>query len=154
MSCDPKLLIADEPTTALDVTIQAQILELMKDLKKRLSTAIIMITHDLAVVAEMCERVVVMYSGKVVEVSNIYEMFKKPAHPYTEGLIKSIPKLHVKTEFLYEIEGVVPNPLDAPKGCKFHNRCEFSQDKCREQEPELTELSKDHFVRCFFPRNV
>ncbi len=154
LCCDPKLLIADEPTTALDVTIQAQILELMKDLKERLKTAIIMITHDLAVIAEMCERVIVMYSGRVVEIAEIKELFKRPFHPYTMGLIKSIPKMEVKTEFLYEIEGVVPNPLEAPPGCKFHNRCDFGDEKCREYEPDLTQLDKNHFVRCFYPRNV
>lgn len=154
LSCNPQLLIADEPTTALDVTIQAQILELMKDLKQRLSTAIIMITHDLAVVAEMCERVIVMYSGKVVEIANIRELFKTPFHPYTEGLIKSIPKLHSKTDFLYEIEGTVPNPLELPQGCKFHNRCDYASEKCQTQEPELIEQENNHFVRCFYPRNV
>jgi len=154
LSCDPKLLIADEPTTALDVTIQAQILELMKELKDRIKTAIVLITHDLAVIAEMCERVIVMYSGRIVEIAGIKELFKRPFHPYTEGLINSIPKMHEKTEFLYEIEGAVPNPLDAPPGCKFHNRCDFAQEKCRQNEPELTSLENNHLVRCFYPRNV
>lgn len=154
LSCNPKLLIADEPTTALDVTIQAQILELMKELKEKLSTAIIMITHDLAVIAEMCERVIVMYSGRVVEMAAISELFNSPHHPYTEGLIKSIPKLHEKTEFLYEIKGAVPNPLNAPAGCKFHNRCEYADDKCRDYEPELVQMEEGRFARCFYPRNV
>ncbi len=154
LSCDPKLLIADEPTTALDVTIQAQILELMKDLKDRIKTAIVMITHDLAVIAEMCERVIVMYCGRIVEIADIKELFKRPLHPYTEGLINSIPKMHEKTEFLFEIKGMVPSPLDAPPGCKFQNRCDFAQEKCRDVEPELTRLQENHFVRCFYPRNV
>ena len=154
LSCDPKLLIADEPTTALDVTIQAQILELMKDLKDRIKTAIVMITHDLAVIAEMCERVIVMYCGRIVEIAGIKELFKRPFHPYTEGLINSIPKMHEKTEFLFEIKGMVPHPMHAPPGCKFQNRCDFAQEKCREFEPDLTRLKNDHHVRCFFPRNV
>ena len=154
LTCNPKLLIADEPTTALDVTIQAQILELMKDLKEQLSTSIMMITHDLAVVAEMCQRVIVMYAGRVVETAPVRQIFREPAHPYTEGLIRSIPKLHEKEQRLYEIKGVVPNPLNAPKGCKFNNRCEFATDKCRESEPELQSVTPGHEVRCFYPRHV
>ena len=154
LTCNPKLLIADEPTTALDVTIQAQILELMKDLKEKLDTSIIMITHDLAVVVEMCERVVVMYAGRIVESAKVRDLFKEPHHPYTEGLIRSIPKLTEKREVLYEIKGIVPNPLDAPEGCRFNNRCEFATDKCREEEPELVQLENEREVRCFYPRNM
>ncbi|MCC5908819.1 MAG: ABC transporter ATP-binding protein [Clostridiaceae bacterium] len=154
LTCNPKLLIADEPTTALDVTIQAQILELMKDLKEKLSTSIMLITHDLAVVVEMCERVIVMYCGRIVETGSVRQVFKTPHHPYTEGLIRSIPKLTEKEEVLYEIKGSVPNPLDAPLGCRFNNRCEFATEQCREEEPELKAISEGHEVRCFYPRNV
>jgi peptide/nickel transport system ATP-binding protein len=154
LTCNPKLLIADEPTTALDVTIQAQILELMKGLKDKLDTSIIMITHDLAVVVEMCERVVVMYAGRVVESAKVRDLFKRPHHPYTQGLIRSIPKLTEKQEVLYEIKGIVPNPLDAPSGCRFNNRCDFATDRCREQEPELEMLENEREVRCFYPRNM
>ncbi|ABR48225.1 oligopeptide/dipeptide ABC transporter, ATPase subunit [Alkaliphilus metalliredigens QYMF] len=154
LTCNPKLLIADEPTTALDVTIQAQILELMKDLKEKMSTSIMMITHDLAVVVEMCERVIVMYAGRIVETGTVRDIFKKPHHPYTEGLIRSIPKLTEKEDVLYEIKGSVPSPLDAPPGCKFNNRCEFATERCEKEEPELITISEGHEARCFYPRNV
>jgi len=154
LSCNPKLLIADEPTTALDVTIQAQILELMKELKEKLSTSIMLITHDLAVVAEMCERVIVMYAGWVVESGPVRQIFKNSAHPYTEGLIRSIPKLHKKENRLFEILGVVPNPLEAPEGCRFNNRCDYVEDRCRKEEPELLEAGEGHLVRCFYPRHA
>ncbi|HHV82522.1 MAG TPA: ABC transporter ATP-binding protein, partial [Tepidanaerobacter syntrophicus] len=120
LSCNPSLLIADEPTTALDVTIQAQILELMKDLKRKLNTSIMLITHDLGVVAEMAENVLVMYAGKVVEYADVRTIFKEPKHPYTIGLMESIPRLDQPREKLYVIEGTVPNPFDMPKGCRFH----------------------------------
>jgi len=149
LSCNPKLLIADEPTTALDVTIQAQILELMKKLKKELGMAIMLITHDLGVVAEMCERVVVMYGGKVVEEADVVSLFKNPLHPYTEGLLRSIPRLDQETEKLHVIEGVVPNPLHMPKGCRFHPRCPYATDKCREAQPELEQVAPGRFVACF-----
>jgi len=149
LSCNPKLLIADEPTTALDVTIQAQILELMKKLKKELGMAIMLITHDLGVVAEMCERVVVMYGGKVVEEADVVSLFKNPLHPYTEGLLRSIPRMDQETEKLHVIEGVVPNPLHMPKGCRFHPRCPYATDKCREAQPELEQVAPGRFVACF-----
>jgi len=149
LSCNPKLLIADEPTTALDVTIQAQILELMKRLKKELGMAIMLITHDLGVVAEMCERVVVMYGGKVVEEADVVSLFKNPLHPYTEGLLRSIPRMDQETEKLHVIEGVVPNPLHMPKGCRFHPRCPYATDKCREAQPELEQVAPGRFVACF-----
>lgn len=147
LSCNPKLLIADEPTTALDVTIQAQILELMKKLKKELGMAIMLITHDLGVVAEMAERVVVMYAGKVVEEGDVVSIFKAPLHPYTEGLLESIPRLHETRERLHVIEGVVPNPLHLPGGCRFHPRCPYIIDKCREVEPQLEPL-EGRLVAC------
>ncbi|MTI95142.1 MAG: ABC transporter ATP-binding protein [Firmicutes bacterium] len=150
LSCNPKLLIADEPTTALDVTIQAQILELMKELKEELDSAIMLITHDLGVVAEMAQHVVVMYSGKVVEDADVVSLFKKPRHPYTIGLLNSKPKVEEEQkEKLYSVPGSVPNPLDLPSGCYFHPRCEFATDKCREKMPELEEVAPGHTVRCW-----
>ncbi|GEB78458.1 ABC transporter ATP-binding protein [Sporolactobacillus inulinus] len=147
MSCNPKVLIADEPTTALDVTIQAQILDLMIKLNKETNTAIIMITHDLGVVAQMCQRVVVMYAGKIVEEGPVKDIFNHPQHPYTEGLIQSIPDLHGKKERLYTIKGSVPKPGSITKGCLFAPRCEFVMDKCRENTPELS--GGAHKSRCF-----
>ena len=149
LSCNPKLLIADEPTTALDVTIQAQILELMKKLKRDLGMAIMLITHDLGVVAEMCERVVVMYAGKVVEEADAVSLYKNPLHPYTEGLLRSIPRLDEDREVLHVIEGVVPNPLHLPQGCRFHPRCPYVKDICKEQEPKLEELQPGRFAACW-----
>lgn len=149
LSCNPKLLIADEPTTALDVTIQAQILELMKKLKKELGMAIMLITHDLGVVAEMCERVVVMYAGKVVEEGDAVSIFKNPLHPYTEGLLKSVPRMDEEVEKLHVIEGVVPNPLHLPPGCRFQPRCPVAVEKCKENQPPLEQVAPGRFVACF-----
>lgn len=149
MSCDPKLLIADEPTTALDVTIQAQILELMKKLNDEQGTAIMLITHDLGVVAETCQRVVVMYGGKIVEQGQTKEVLKNPQHPYTQGLIKSIPKLNEKEERLYSIPGNVPKPGSIKKGCRFAPRCEYAFQRCYEDDPELVEINAQHIARCF-----
>ena len=148
LSCNPSLLIADEPTTALDVTIQVQILELMKDLKKKLNTSIMLITHDLGVVAEMAENVLVMYAGKVVEYADVRTIFKEPKHPYTIGLMESIPRLDQPREKLYVIEGTVPNPFDMPKGCRFHPRCPEAKDICVNREPELIS-SNNHQVSCW-----
>jgi oligopeptide/dipeptide ABC transporter ATP-binding protein len=149
LSCNPKLLIADEPTTALDVTIQAQILELMKKLKKELGMAIMLITHDLGVVAEMCERVIVMYGGKVVEEADAVSLFKSPLHPYTEGLLRSIPRMDEEVEKLHVIEGVVPNPLHLPQGCRFHPRCPYAVEKCTQSQPELEQVAPGRYVACF-----
>ncbi|GGA43669.1 dipeptide/oligopeptide/nickel ABC transporter ATP-binding protein [Kroppenstedtia guangzhouensis] len=149
MVCRPKLLIADEPTTALDVTIQAQILDLMRRLNRETGTAILMITHDLGVVAEMCQRVVVMYAGQVVEQGDVQTLFKNPCHPYTKGLLKSIPQLDKRIDRLYSIPGHVPNPRKLPTGCRFAPRCEFASDICREQEPQLLELGDGHVSRCW-----
>lgn len=154
LSCNPKLLIADEPTTALDVTIQAQILELMKELKNEFNTAIMLITHDLGVVAEVCERVAVMYAGKVVEYADVQTIFGQPQHPYTWGLLRSIPKLDGNAKRLMVIDGVVPNPLHLPQGCSFHPRCRFANAQCREKEPEIRELKSGHSVRCWYPEAV
>ncbi len=148
LSCNPKLLIADEPTTALDVTIQAQILELMLQLQKEFGMAIIMITHDLGVIAETCQRVVVMYAGKIAEYTDVRTLFKNPKHPYTWGLMNAIARLDIEQKELYNIPGIVPDPLHFPQGCKFHTRCPFADDKCKTEEPELLEVEKNHFVRC------
>jgi peptide/nickel transport system ATP-binding protein len=150
MACSPSLLIADEPTTALDVTIQAQILDLMRNLKTQHNTSIMMITHDLGVVAEMCDRVCVMYSGRVVEQCSVQELFSNPKHPYTKGLLKSVPSLlDPEEERLYSIKGSVPLPGTLRKGCHFAPRCEFAMQICREQMPELSEVKSGHFSRCW-----
>jgi len=149
LSCNPRLLIADEPTTALDVTIQAQILDLMLKLKEDLGTAIMLITHDLGVVAETVNKVVVMYAGKIVESADVVSIFKKPEHPYTLGLLGSIPKVNEDRERLQVIEGVVPNPFNMPTGCRFHPRCSFVRDICKEEEPELVDVEAGHQVRCW-----
>ncbi|MBD8070809.1 ABC transporter ATP-binding protein [Bacillus sp. PS06] len=149
LSCNPKLLIADEPTTALDVTIQAQILELIKKLKAEYNTGIIMITHDLGVVAEVADRVVVMYAGEVVEEAPVFELFKNPTHPYTKGLLSSIPQVDHVVEELGSIMGSVPIPSEMPVGCKFHPRCPLATDLCRTSHPSLEVIGSDHKKRCF-----
>lgn len=149
LACNPKVLIADEPTTALDVTIQAQILELMAKLSRERETGVILITHDLGVVAEMADRVVVMYAGQVVEEASVYELFANPKHPYTKGLLNSIPKIREQREELDSIEGSVPNPLDMPSGCTFHPRCAFATEKCKTEKPQLEKRNDQHMVRCF-----
>jgi len=154
LSCKPKILIADEPTTALDVTIQAQIMELMKQLQKEYGMAIILITHDMGVIAENADRVVVMYAGKAVEYTDVKTLFNDPKHPYTWGLLHAIPRLDIEQTRLYNIPGIVPNPLKFPSGCKFHPRCEFAQEKCRIEEPDLEEVAERHFVRCFYWEKV
>ncbi|VEF49664.1 oligopeptide/dipeptide ABC transporter ATPase subunit [Bacillus freudenreichii] len=148
LSCNPKLLIADEPTTALDVTIQAQILDLMKELKDQRNTGMILITHDLGVVAEMADRVVVMYAGEVVEEAPVRQLFANPQHPYTKGLLKSIPTLDDQREELASITGSVPNPLEMPSGCAFHPRCPMAQVECTFDNPSLIDLQSDHKARC------
>lgn len=149
LACDPQLLIADEPTTALDVTIQAQILEVLKELKDRLKMGIILITHDLGVVSEVCDRVIVMYTGRVVEQGLIREILDNPKHPYTEGLIAAIPNIHDKKGKLSSIEGVVPQLDSMPKGCSFHPRCPYAMDICKEKRPALTVTENGRKVRCF-----
>ena len=148
MSCEPELLIADEPTTALDVTIQAQILELMEEIREKKNTGILMITHDLGVVAEMCSRVVVMYAGRIVEEAPVKELFSAPKHPYTQGLIASVPQLGSGVESLPSIPGSVPDLSVMPKGCKFAPRCKYATDICREKEPELMTVEGIHKCRC------
>lgn len=154
LSCRPKILLADEPTTALDVTIQAQILDLMLQLKEETGTAIILITHDLGLVAETCERVVVMYAGKIVEEAPVDDVFDQPLHPYTVGLLQSIPKLRTDPQQglrtrLQEIPGVVPSLNRLPRGCAFRPRCPQAFDQCSQREPQLQEVSPGHFVSCF-----
>jgi len=152
LACNPKLLIADEPTTALDVTIQAQILELLDELRKQRELAVLLITHDLGVVAEVADRVAVMYTGRIVEESPVDELFARPKHPYTEGLLRSVPKLTsehvVKKERLETIEGTVPRPTDLPSGCHFAPRCPHRMPRCTEEEIPLYELENDVQVRC------
>jgi oligopeptide/dipeptide ABC transporter ATP-binding protein len=149
MACNPKLLIADEPTTALDVTIQAQILDLMRNLASENGTSILLITHDLGVVAEMCDRVAVMYAGKIVEQGDVRQIFKNPQHPYTKGLLNSIPKLTGERERLHPIDGNVPSLRNMPKGCRFAPRCPFAMEKCFEQDPEFYEIEGGHKSRCW-----
>jgi oligopeptide/dipeptide ABC transporter ATP-binding protein len=149
LACNPELLIADEPTTALDVTIQAQILSLMRRLQEELNMAILLITHDLGVVAEMADDVVVMYAGQVVEHSDVHAIFSSPLHPYTHGLMQSIPRIDVEQEKLYVIEGVVPNPTCFPEGCRFAPRCPKASKDCTEKMPVLQEIGNNHQVRCF-----
>ena len=148
LSCNPSVLLADEPTTALDVTIQAQILRLLEKLQQELHMAVIIITHDLGVIAEVADRVAVMYAGKIMEYAEVRGIFDTPGHPYTQGLLKSIPKLTETRERLMVIPGVVPNPLNFPQGCKFNPRCPLVIPECREREPDLRELTPGHLVRC------
>ncbi len=149
LSCQPNILIADEPTTALDVTIQAQILRLIGDLRKKLGTAIILITHDLGIVAQTAENVLVMYGGQAVEYSDVKSIYKQPLHPYTVGLLKSIPKLHDQQERLYNIKGSIPSPKEFPQGCRFSPRCEDCMEICRTQKPDLVTMPDGRKVRCW-----
>jgi oligopeptide/dipeptide ABC transporter ATP-binding protein len=149
LACEPRLLIADEPTTALDVTIQAQILELMRELQHETGTAIILITHDLGVVAEVADEVVVMYAGRVVEQAPVQALFDAPQHPYTIGLLGSIPRLDGERTRLASIEGQVPSPLRRPPGCSFADRCPFAIAKCREDDPALIEVAPQHLSACW-----
>ena len=154
MSCEPKLLIADEPTTALDVTIQAQILALMEDIRNRRNTGILLITHDLGVVAETCSRVIVMYAGNIVEEAPVKELFANPQHPYTEGLIASVPRLGKRLHRLPSIPGSVPDLAAMPEGCRFAPRCKYAQASCKQKLPELQTVSEGHRCACPFYRNA
>ncbi|TQR45408.1 ABC transporter ATP-binding protein [Paenibacillus popilliae] len=149
LSCDPKLLIADEPTTALDVTIQAQILDLMRNIKKEFNTAIMMITHDLGVVAEMADHVVVMYAGKVIEEAPVLELFQNPKHPYTQGLLKAKPVINERMERLYTIPGQVPNPVELGENCYFNDRCEHCMSICTDKQPQLKVYDNKHKTACW-----
>ena len=148
LACSPQLLIADEPTTALDVTIQAQVLEMMNDLKQRLGSAMLLITHDLGVVAETCDNVAIMYAGEIVEYGSLEDIFDRTAHPYTKGLFNSLPTLDTKVRRLQPIRGLMPDPANLPKGCKFHPRCPYADTLCQTEEPTDKELSAGHLCRC------
>jgi oligopeptide/dipeptide ABC transporter ATP-binding protein len=149
MSCYPRLLIADEPTTALDATIQAQYLALFRDVQQQTNVAIIFITHDFGIVAKMCHRVGVMYAGKIVETAPTREIFKAPRHPYTIALINSVPRLERKDDRLYSIEGQPPSLMNLPPGCRFFPRCSAAQGICREQQPNEVKIGDEHFVSCW-----
>ena len=152
LACNPKLLIADEPTTALDVTIQAQILDLMRKLQKKLNTSIMMITHDLGVIAEMADYVLVMYAGRVMEYCDVHSLFKDPLHPYTQGLISALPNINDQKDRLYVIKGNVPSLYDMPAGCGFWPRCPYATERCKTEVPDLYKIG-DRKVRCFLHEN-
>ena len=148
LACSPKLLLADEPTTALDVTIQAQVLEMMNDLKKEFDSAMLLITHDLGVVAETCDKVAIMYAGEIVESGTLEHIFEHTQHPYTKGLFDSLPSLDKEVRRLQPIEGLMPDPRHLPSGCKFHPRCSWATEDCAAREPKLCEVEPGHFVQC------
>jgi len=148
LACRPKLLLADEPTTALDVTIQAQVLTLMKELKEKYGTSMLMITHDLGVVAEVCDKVSVIYSGRVIEHGGLEDVFDHTRHPYTEGLFNSLPNLQNRKEELKPIKGLMPDPVDIPSGCPFHPRCDYAMDICSKELPAKVYRNDEHFVEC------
>jgi len=148
LACEPELLIADEPTTALDVTIQAQILEMLYSMREKFHMAVLLITHDLGVVSEAADRVIVMYCGKIVEEADVKRLFARPMHPYTQGLLQSIPQIDDDSERLYMIKGMVPNPLKMPLGCSFSDRCDHCMERCTREMPELIDID-GHQVRCF-----
>lgn len=154
LACDPELLLADEPTTALDVTIQAQVLEMINDLKKKFNTAMILITHDLGVVAETCDTVAIVYAGQIVEFGNKEQVFRRPAHPYTVGLFGSLPRLHDDRPRLTPIPGLPPDPSDLPTGCAFHPRCNKVCDTCCSEAPPFVEVEPGHFCRCALSREA
>ena len=151
LACRPELLIADEPTTALDVTIQAQILELMKDLQEQYDTSLLMITHNLGIISELCQNVAVMYAGKIIEKGTVQEVFAHPAHPYTVGLLNALPKLTGPRERLTAIPGRVADPQNLPQGCSFNPRCANCSQRCKVEAPPMTELNHEHSVACFNP---
>ena len=149
LACNPQLLIADEPTTALDVTIQAQVLEMIHDLKRKNNTAMLLITHDLGVVAQNCDSVAIIYAGEVVEYGTLRQVYKQIMHPYTEGLFNSVPSLETTAKRLAAIDGMMPAPTALPQGCKFADCCKYATERCRKEEPALVEMSDGHKVRCF-----
>ena len=151
LACNPDLLLADEPTTALDVTIQAQVLDMMQGLKKKLGTSVIMITHDLGVVAEVCEKVAVVYAGQIVEYGTVEDIFDRTSHPYTIGLFGSLPKLDSNEPRLKPIKGLMADPSMLPEGCSFCERCPKAAEICKKQPPEPAEVGPGHVVRCHFP---
>ena len=147
--CDPELMIADEPTTALDVTIQAQVMNLIKGLKEKLGTSMILITHDLGIVAEICDKVAIMYAGQVVEYAEVSKIYHNPCHPYTKGLFNSIPKLDTEEDWLEEIHGLPPEPTERIDGCSFNPRCPNCMEICKHKKPEITVVNGEHYTRCF-----
>ena len=151
---NPKILLADEPTTALDVTIQAQVLDTIQALRKKLDMSMILITHDLGIVAQTCEQVAIIYGGEVVEYADIFTIFENRMHPYTQGLFNSIPKLNEDVNRLVPIEGLMPDPTNLPTGCKFCTRCQHATDRCREEHPEMIDVGNGHLVRCFRAENT
>ena len=152
LACKPKLLLAEEPTSALDVTIQAQVLDMISELKKKLDTAVLLITHDLGIVAQMCEKAAVIYAGEIVEFGTVEEIYDHAAHPYTLGLFGSLPKLDSKERRLKPIEGLMPDPTALPVGCKFCERCSRAVERCKKENPEVTEYRSGHLVKCFHPK--
>ncbi|MHA1832417.1 MAG: ABC transporter ATP-binding protein [Candidatus Baldrarchaeia archaeon] len=148
LACNPSLVIADEPGTALDVIVQAQVLKLMRDLKEKLNLSLILITHDLSIISEVCEKMVVMYAGQVVEAGDIITMFKKPLHPYTQGLIRAFPSIKEKKRKMSSIPGMPPDLLNPPSGCRFRLRCKYAMDICEKEAPQLIEVGKGHVVAC------
>jgi oligopeptide/dipeptide ABC transporter, ATP-binding protein, C-terminal domain len=153
LACRPQILIADEPTTALDVTIQAQVLELIENLRRELHTSVLLITHDLGVVAQNCEEVAIIYAGEIIEKGDVYDVFAKHLHPYTTGLLTAIPSLNVDVKRLNIIEGNIPNPTRLPEGCYFHPRCKHCMDRCRTEKPPVVKVSEEHEVRCWLYQN-
>jgi len=148
LACNPKLLIADEPGTALDVIVQAQVLKLLVELKQKLDLSLILITHDLSIISETCEKAAIMYAGKLVESGSVYKIFKEPLHPYTQGLIAAFPDIHAPRAEIKSIEGQPPDLLNPPRGCRFHPRCQYAMDICKIKSPPYIEVEKDHFVAC------
>lgn len=153
ISCQPRLLIADEPTTSLDVTIQAQYLQLLKDIQQEMGMSLIFITHDFGIVADICDRVAVMYAGQIVETAPVRTIFYEAAHPYTAALLQAVPKLETMVDRLTSIPGQPPNPACMPEGCRFAPRCAYADDRCRQEEPPLTTIADNHLVKCWYPLN-
>jgi peptide/nickel transport system ATP-binding protein len=149
LACNPEIVIADEPGTALDVIVQAQVLRLLVDLKKKLGLSMILITHDLSIITETCEKTAIMYGGKMVESGDVHHIFKEPLHPYTQGLIGAFPDIYAEKAEIKSIEGQPPDLLNPPSGCRFHPRCEYAMDICKKQEPPFLEITKEHYVACF-----
>lgn len=149
LACNPKLLIADEPTTALDVTIQAQVLDMIRNLRKKLNTSMLLITHDLGVVAQTCDRVAIMYAGEIVEEGDLHQIFRETLNPYTQGLLGSLPSLAVDVERLNPIRGMMPDPTNLPEGCRFSPRCSYADERCMKEHPELMDCGSGHKCRCF-----
>ncbi|MEM2129121.1 MAG: ABC transporter ATP-binding protein [Candidatus Bathyarchaeia archaeon] len=149
LACNPKILIADEPGTAIDVIVQAQVIKLLRDLKEKLNLSMIVISHDLSIIAEICEKAAIMYAGRIVEYGDIVSVYKEPLHPYTTSLIGSFPSIHAERTKLYSIPGSPPDLLNPPEGCRFHPRCKYAMDICRKEVPPMLEIRKNHFVACY-----